>query len=200
MNEEQRERKNEYNRRRYAEERARDLAAAREKDKIKQRARRSHPIHGEKVRQRDREHYAKNREAIRAKTREWYAKNIGNMRDKARAYHHAQYVNGRIQYRLQHAFASAKARAKKRGIEFSLKLSELGLPTHCAVTGIEFVMTGSFRQGNIFVPSLDRIDPAKGYIPGNVRVVVHGYNLAKHTGTDSDVLKLARALVKAFPE
>jgi hypothetical protein len=93
------------------------------------------------------------------------------------------------------AVKSAKARAKEKNLPFDLTLADLGSPTHCAVTGIEFDLSCSFREGNIFVPSLDRIDPALGYVKGNVRVVVHGYNLAKHTGTDSDVMKLARAIV-----
>lgn len=200
MQQEQRlERKRELARNWAAKWRAANLELAREKDRIKNQERRKGAA-GEKLRAWGRARYAAKADEMRAKKKEWYHKNINHVRDKALAYHRKQYAGGRIAYRMQRAFFAAKSRAKKRGIKFDLKLSDLGLPTHCAVTGIKFEMTGSFRDGNIFVPSLDRIDPALGYTTGNVRVVCHGYNLAKHTGTDSDVLKLARALVKAFPE
>ena len=38
-------------------------------------------------------------------------------------------------------------------------------------------MTGGSSAVNS--PSLDRINPDKGYIPGNVRIVCNAYNMAK---------------------
>jgi hypothetical protein len=162
LNEEQKARKNEYNRQRYALERAENLELAREKDRLK---------------------------AIK------YAANEGGLRDKVLAYQRRRFSAGSMEFRLRTAVNAARSRAYKRDIPFSLSYTDLGLPTHCAVSGIEFVMGESFHKGNIFCPSLDRIDPTKGYVKGNVRVVCHGYNLAKHEGNDADVLKLARAIV-----
>lgn len=177
-----------------------DPEGVRAKDREKAKRYRNDPEKREQILARDRARYARNRERIRAKTRAWYAANVNGIREKARADYRKRYDGGEMRYRLRAAFHAARARARMRGIQFDLQLADLGSPTHCAVTGIEFNMTRSFRQGNIFVPSLDRIDPTLGYVRGNVRVVCHGYNLAKHTGTDSDVLKLARALVRMFPE
>lgn len=193
MNEEALEKKRAASRAWAAKWRAENPELARAKDREK--AKRQRAKNGDRIRERDRAHYAAHKDEIRAKTREWYAQNINGMREKAIADYRKRYFSGQIKHRLRSAWHSAKVRAKKRGLEFDLKLSDLGEPTHCAATGIEFDMTKSFRNGNIFVPSLDRMDPSLGYVKGNVRVVCHGYNLAKHTGTDSDVVKLARAIV-----
>lgn len=63
----------------------------------------------------------------------------------------------------------------------------------CCVTGVPFDL--SIGRGKLpFSPSLDRIDPALGYLPGNVRVVVWIYNLARSSWGDEPVLRMAEAL------
>lgn len=161
-------------------------------DRIKAENRRQ--FHGAALREYDRQRYKENREAIRAKRAADYAVNKGGVRTAAIAYQARRYGSGCMRYRMRSAINSARARCKLRGIPFALSEEDVGTPTHCAVTGIEFNMTSS-RYRNIFQPSLDRFDPKLGYVKGNVRVICHGYNLAKHTGTDADVLKLARAIV-----
>jgi len=193
MNEERLARKKVYDKQWAIDQRLKDPIAWRAKVAAKQKERRKK--YGDRVRELDRARYAVHREQVRAKTKEWYAKNVNGMREKAIANYRKNYFSGKIKHRLRSAWHAAKLRAKKRGLEFDLKLADLGEPTHCAASGVEFDLTASFRSGNIFVPSLDRIDPKLGYVRGNVRVVCHGYNLAKHTGTDANVVILARAIV-----
>lgn len=185
--------KNELARKNYAVYRAAHLEEAREKDRIKARNRRK--VFADKLQAYDRERYAANKDEVRARRMQQYAENTNGVRDKLIAYAKHRHRMGNMGIRLKAALAAAKLRCAKRGIDFDLKLSDIGEPTHCAATGIEFDLSSSFRSGNIFVPSLDRIDPKLGYVRGNVRVVCHGYNLAKHTGTDANVVKLARAIV-----
>lgn len=91
-----------------------------------------------------------------------------------------------------------KNNCKRRGVVFSISLADV-LPQFeagiCSVTGIPFVFDSPVHQSP-FAPSLDRIDPSIGYIPENVRVVIYAYNTAKGIGTDDDVLRMARALLK----
>lgn len=194
LNEEQKAKKNEYNRARYASFRAENIELAREKDRIKAQERRAK--YREKVNEYDRVRYAERRDEIRAQRAQRYAGNVGGMRDHALRYQQRKYQEQSMTYRLRMALNAARARSVKRGIAFDLTLADLGSPTSCAATGIEFDLSRSFTTGNIFGPSLDRIDPSLGYVKGNVRVVCHGYNLAKHTGTDANVLILARAIVE----
>jgi hypothetical protein len=46
-----------------------------------------------------------------------------------------------------------------------------------------------------FAPSADRIDPGRGYTKDNVQIVCWQYNAAKHTFTDADVVRFARAVI-----
>ncbi len=66
----------------------------------------------------------------------------------------------------------------------------------CEVSGIEFEGLVQ-KPARPFTPSLDRIDPAKGYHPDNVQVVCWIYNRAKGIQDHEAVLKLAKALVAA---
>jgi len=96
--------------------------------------------------------------------------------------------------RAQRLYQGAKARARKLGVDFDLDLEqikELVRNGKCEVSGIDFVL----QEGrHPFAPSLDRIDPLKGYTQDNIQVVAWIYNAAKGIGTHDDVLKLAQAL------
>lgn len=65
----------------------------------------------------------------------------------------------------------------------------------CLLTGIPFDLLplGNGRS-NPFAPSLDRIDPTKGYTDANTRLVCWGINIAKSTFTTLELLRFAVAL------
>jgi hypothetical protein len=89
-------------------------------------------------------------------------------------------------------YSGAKARSKKRNVEFNLTkeyiLSITG--SHCPVFGTEFdfVGTGKIRPES---PSLDRIDAKIGYIVGNVAVISMKANTIKSAYTSNDIRKVA---------
>lgn len=95
---------------------------------------------------------------------------------------------------------AAKTRAEAKRLAFLLDASDIIRRIEagcCEVTGIPFFLKHHTEKSTFkhpFAPSLDRIDPAKGYTPDNVQVVVWIYNAAKGQGTHEDVLNLARAL------
>lgn len=94
----------------------------------------------------------------------------------------------------------AKYRARRNGLECRLTrewvLRELERGT-CAATGIPFEFKGGYgsKVMNRHAPSIDRIDPTKGYSPDNCQVVIYQYNAAKRGWTADDVVFMARALV-----
>ena len=69
-------------------------------------------------------------------------------------------------------YRAAKARAKEKGRDFNIELSDVVIPALCPVLGIPMDR-----------PSLDRIDGAKGYVKGNVRVISHRANTLKNNAT-----------------
>lgn len=78
---------------------------------------------------------------------------------------------------------NARNRAKARNIECDLTVDDIVIPELCPVLGIPLVATvGEGRvpmQENTNAPTLDRIDPSKGYVRGNVMVISARANFLK---------------------
>ena len=89
----------------------------------------------------------------------------------------------------------AKQRAKQRGIEFTITQDDIVIPKVCPVLGINLVLgvgVSKRQGGNKNSPSLDRIDPSKGYIPGNVRVISHMANSMKGAASKDELIRFAK--------
>jgi hypothetical protein len=77
--------------------------------------------------------------------------------------------------------AEARRRCKKRGLAFDLHGHESVIEERvqrgvCEMTGLPFDFHNQGTGWNS--PSLDRIDPRKGYIYSNIRVICFGMNAA----------------------
>lgn len=70
---------------------------------------------------------------------------------------------------------NAKHRASKRGLEFSIELSDITIPEQCPIFRMPFV--GQYRA------SLDRINSTEGYVKGNIQVISHRANMIKNCAT-----------------
>ena len=90
------------------------------------------------------------------------------------------------------AYKSAKYRAKKKGIPFNLTIDYVVsiLTDRCPVFNTEFKFSGNGFARNES-PSLDRIDPAKGYVEGNVVVISSKANNIKSAYKSSDIFTVA---------
>lgn len=86
----------------------------------------------------------------------------------------------------------AKNRAKSLGIQFDIDISDITIPTHCPVLGIEMKPNRGRHQDNS--PSLDRIDPLKGYVKGNVAVICFKANRIKNNASYEEILKVGNWL------
>lgn len=116
------------------------------------------------------------------------------------AYRQASSRKSRRKYPFRQVLKDAKNRAAKRGLPFSLTedyLRELHESTggRCALTGIEMTRRAGGRPGP-WSASLDRIDPAKGYVAGNVRWIVWSMNIALHNWGEEKFRRLAMAYLK----
>lgn len=85
-------------------------------------------------------------------------------------------------------FERARKRANSRGIEFAITRADIIIPEVCPVLGISLTIGGK-RSPNS--PSLDRIDPAGGYVPGNIRVISDRANRLKGARSLEALLRLA---------
>lgn len=90
-----------------------------------------------------------------------------------------------------------KKRARRRGIKFNLTWLDL-YPAVCGgvceLTGLRFKK--SRWQRNPFASSVDRKDSSKGYIRGNVRVVLWAVNCAFNLWGQEVYEQIARAYME----
>ena len=84
---------------------------------------------------------------------------------------------------------SAKSRAKKSGLPFTLSDGDISIPATCPVLGIPLKPSPRGRCDTS--PSLDRVDNNKGYVPGNIVVVSWRANRLKNDASSSELRKLA---------
>jgi hypothetical protein len=84
---------------------------------------------------------------------------------------------------------------------FTIKRSDIHIPTHCPALGIK-LQKGGKGQACDNSPTLDRIDNTKGYIPGNIIVVSKLANQIKSTATYKQVKAVAAfyEFLHLFPE
>lgn len=117
------------------------------------------------------ERYAVHGSKLRAKNAEWRDNNRDHLRKKS--------INRRLEKRAMCMVAAARIRARKKKIPFALSITDIeqlqatidvGL---CELSGARMTLGGPRCATT---PSLDRIRPAKGYVPGNVRIVCHALN------------------------
>ncbi len=90
----------------------------------------------------------------------------------------------------------AKQRAKSKGLECSISSVDIVIPEKCPVLGIP--LAPSLGMASDASPSLDRIDPSKGYIPGNVTVISRRANTIKSDVTREELQLLISWLEKEF--
>lgn len=111
-----------------------------------------------------------------------------NERDKRRVHNNPQSTKLAL-------LRSAKQRAKSRGLDFNIDASDIDLPDKCPLLGIP--LFSSYKGENKTYDnsySIDRIDPRKGYIKGNVWVISYKANRIKNDATLDELETLVKNL------
>lgn len=105
---------------------------------------------------------------------------------------------------LYQMFQNTRTRSKKKKLLFDIDLEFLKYLYNkqngkCALSGIE--MTYYFGYGrspkNV---SIDKINPSKGYVKTNVRLVCSHVNMMKSYLTDSELVEFCKAIIKECNE
>ena len=95
-------------------------------------------------------------------------------------------------------YQRAKQRARIKKIEFDLKKSDILIPVKCPILDIPLFVTkgksGSFNNS----PSLDRINPNKGYTKNNIIVISSLANVMKSNATEQQLLKFSEWVIKNY--
>jgi hypothetical protein len=81
------------------------------------------------------------------------------------------YKNESIEYKLWYR---AKRRAKLGNIKFNIEISDIIVPKKCPV------FKKILKPNTAYSASLDKIDPKKGYVKGNIQVISTKANTLKN--------------------
>jgi hypothetical protein len=90
---------------------------------------------------------------------------------------------------------SAKKRAREGNYACTITIADIVIPDFCPLLGIK--LERSMGKPGPSSPSLDKILPHLGYVPGNVWVISHRANSIKHDATPEELQKIADNLTKA---
>ena len=85
---------------------------------------------------------------------------------------------------------SARYRAKIGGFPCTITEADIVVPTHCPILGIELVRGEG--QSSEASPTLDKINPALGYVPGNVQVISYRANSMKRDASADELRRFAK--------
>jgi hypothetical protein len=124
--------------------------------------------------------------------------------------HSSNYVKNKVtrlknieQYRIKNwqmkMLWQAKATATRKKIPFNLDEHDISIPTHCKYLGVP--LTQSLGEGVVWSnTSLDRIDPALGYVKGNVEVISRKANSMKNMATINELRTFAKNILVIYGE
>jgi hypothetical protein len=95
------------------------------------------------------------------------------------------------------ALKRIKERAKEKGLEFNLTREDIDYPSVCPVLGL------SLERSNDGIPkknspSVDRIDPSKGYTKDNIQVISQLANAMKQDATKEQLISFAKWVLKTY--
>jgi hypothetical protein len=92
-----------------------------------------------------------------------------------------------------------KYHAKRTNQEFNLEESDIKIPTHCPYLGVKITTEyGDGRKDSN--ASIDKIDPARGYIKGNVQIISFKANRMKNDATKPELLIFAQNIINMYKE
>jgi|SRR5271166_807386 len=162
--------------------------------------------HKEEVRLKQKEYYEKNKERLLQKKKEYYNNPIvkSNREEYKGKYYseRKELLRAQMQeyYKVNRniwLYNRSKRRAREDGIEFTIELSDIIIPTYCPLLGIE--LTNELGHGQLQSnSSIDRIDSSKGYIKGNVQVISRLANTMKSSATSEQLITFAKNVLKIY--
>ena len=91
--------------------------------------------------------------------------------------------------------------ARDKKLEFNLTVEDIVIPAFCPILDLKLIYgkgKGRIRKLEPGLISIDRIDPNKGYIKGNIQIISWLANNMKNCATPADLLKFADWIYKTY--
>jgi len=138
-----------------------------------------------------------NKEKAAEKAAEWFVNNPERTKEIRREAWHRNKDRWRQEekFRINRLLVTTRSRAKRKGIEHTITVDDISIPEYCPILGVKIEWTPEGKAGPNN-PSIDRIDPTKGYTPDNICVVSVRANTIKNDGTLEEHRKIVEFLEK----
>ena len=136
--------------------------------------------------------YLKNRDLVLAKSGARYRAKHKEIREQAMQRYRRDPVGVMLD--------RSRQRAKSKGVLFRLKRKDIFIPHICPVLGIQLERAVGKLGPSVNSPSLDRIDPVLGYVPGNVQVISYKANIMKSDATKDDLILFAKWVLDTYDQ
>ena len=94
----------------------------------------------------------------------------------------------------------AKVRAKEKGREFTLKVSDIVIPNTCPIMNLALNMNSGRSGAYKNSPSLDRADNSKGYTVDNIQVISQLANAMKGAASIEELQLFAKWVNQQYPQ
>ena len=132
----------------------------------------------------------KTEEYLRERCKAYYHRNKERVKQRQKAYYHRVTKPSLKQDPRPRMWASARNRANKKNIEFTITLDDIIVPDTCPMLGIPMaVAEGGALDSS---PSLDRVDNKLGYIKTNIHVISHRANYLKGSATLDELISMGK--------
>lgn len=136
--------------------------------------------------------YGKRHRENNKPSRNAYARTYNAKTGYARKWAAAERKNAPLRYLIK----KARHRAKEAGVPFNITTTDLTMPLACPLLGIWLQSNHGGKRTTAYSPTIDRIVPNLGYVPGNVRVISHQANVMKNNATPEQLRLFALNILK----
>lgn len=149
--------------------------------------------------EKERERYAALKAEEKARLKELAANRYRKNKQHIKEINSAYRIRMRIEQPWKVHIATTRHRSKKEHIPFDLTdaWAKARWTGRCEITDIPFTIGVGNGPATPLSPSIDKIDPTKGYLQSNCRFVLHGVNCLKGTGDDALMFRIAQAIANS---
>lgn len=104
-----------------------------------------------------------------------------------------QHIARKLANPEKYLLAGATTRSRKYGYPCTITITDIVIPEYCPILNIKLeINTGRYNYNS---PSLDKIIPSLGYVPGNIMVISMRANMIKNNATVTEIEKVYNYLV-----
>jgi hypothetical protein len=95
--------------------------------------------------------------------------------------------------RIQALIQNARTRAKKKGLECDINWEDISIPDMCPLLDVPLIW--GTRNNYMYSPSIDRIDPLKGYTKDNIQILSMKANTMKNSASQEELITFAKNIL-----